>query len=104
MATRSKNLNNASLAKFNMMQRYSTLIQTSFGESKTKQPKIANNRIYTSSEYKTEYFMPSMKKQGLSLQHNRFYKKFPDDMKVLIQKLSEVEFKDVVIETLEEMG
>ena len=66
------------------MQRYSTLIQSSYADSKTKQPKIANNKIYIPQEFKSDYFTPNLKKYGVSLTNNKFYSSFSEPLQQIL--------------------
>jgi hypothetical protein len=48
-------------------------------------PKIANNRIYSPGEHPSDYFTTgSNKKKSLSLANNKFYKRFPDQIKEVL--------------------
>lgn len=85
-----------------MMQKYSELIRCSFDEHKSKEPKTSNNRIHTAD--KNLFYSPMMRKQGVYLDHNVFYPELSEKLKTVMQKLVYVEFKEHIIETIEEMG
>ena len=45
-----------------------------------------------------------MKSKGIHLEYNKFYQQFPDKLKVVLSKITSADFKDLIIETIEEMG
>jgi len=45
-----------------------------------------------------------MRKQGVYLDHNIFYPELSEKLKIVMQKLVYIEFKEHIIETIEEMG
>ena len=87
-----------------MMQKYSELIRSSFDDHKTKEPKTSNNRIHTAESSKSCFYSTLMRKQGVYLDHNIFYADLCEKLKVIMQKLVYVDFKEHIIETIEEMG
>ena len=86
------------------MQKYSELIWSSFDDHKTKEPKTNNNRIHKGDSSKSCFYSTLMRKQGVYLDHNIFYPELSEKLKIVMQKLVYTEFKEHIIETIEEMG
>jgi len=45
-----------------------------------------------------------MRKQGVYLEHNKFFTHLNEKLKTVMAKLVYLDFKDLVIDTIEEMG
>ncbi len=102
--TQQRSLNNRKLKKSSLMQKYSTLIWASFDDSKQPKPQTVNNKIYDPATYRSSQFFEGQKKMSDSLHKNRFFGRFPQEMRHVMNKLKLLQFKEQIIDTIEELG